>query len=418
MRHRSAFTLIELLVVIAILAVLAVVVVLTLNPAGLLQEARDANRISDMATINNALGLSLADNSSESLGSPNTVYVSVPDPTATTTAGDQCQGLGLLSLPSGFSYHCAASSTYRKTDSTGWIPVNLSANTFGSSMAQLPQDPINATSSRLYYTYETDGSGRYEATTPFESSKYKLGGSNDQISGDGGTLASVYEKGSKLGMEPLDYGDPSLVGYWTFDEGTGSTTYDWSGNNATGSWQGTLGSQWTAGRIGPYAGSFNGSNDYIVISSLTGTPAITSGGGAVTIAGWAYLSDTNFRSMILYGNGFSFLYNGSCGGTLYAPYFGTGGCVGSVIPVGTWAFYALTYNGKGGTGILYEGIGGSISSLSGTYPLGTSSIPANPTVYIGNSYPNYYWFGSIDDVRIYNRALSAAEIQALYAGGK
>src|ERR1035437_8248906 len=103
---------------------------------------------------------------------------------------------------------------------------------------------------------------------------------------------------------------------------------------------------------------------------------------------------------------------------LFSSYFGTGGCVGSVIPVGTWAFYALTYNGKGGTGILYEGIGGSISSLSGTYPLGTSSIPANPTVYIGNSYPNYYWFGSIDDVRIYNRALSAAEIQALYAGGK
>jgi prepilin-type N-terminal cleavage/methylation domain-containing protein len=180
---RSGFTLIELLVVIAILAVLAVVVVLTLNPAGLLQEARDSNRISDMATINSALGLSLADNASESLGSPNTVYVSVPDPTATSSAGDQCQGLGLLSLPSGFSYHCAASSTYRKTDATGWIPVNLSQNTFGSSMAQLPQDPVDVTSSRLYYTYETDGNGKYEATTPFESAKYKLGGTSDAISG-------------------------------------------------------------------------------------------------------------------------------------------------------------------------------------------------------------------------------------------
>ena len=47
---RSAFTLIELLVVIAILAILAVVVVLVLNPAELLKQSRDANRLSDMQT--------------------------------------------------------------------------------------------------------------------------------------------------------------------------------------------------------------------------------------------------------------------------------------------------------------------------------------------------------------------------------
>ena len=62
MEHRSGFTLIELLVVIAILAVLAVVVVLTLNPFALLQESRDANRLSDMATLNSAINISLADN--------------------------------------------------------------------------------------------------------------------------------------------------------------------------------------------------------------------------------------------------------------------------------------------------------------------------------------------------------------------
>jgi prepilin-type N-terminal cleavage/methylation domain-containing protein len=98
-KRRPGFTLIELLVVIAILAVLAVVVILTLNPAGLLQESRDSNRLSDMATLNTSL--SLADNSGESLGSANTVYVSVPDPVATSTAGDQCQGLGLPTLPGG-----------------------------------------------------------------------------------------------------------------------------------------------------------------------------------------------------------------------------------------------------------------------------------------------------------------------------
>src|ERR1019366_983757 len=84
---------------------------------------------------------------------------------------------------------------------------------------------------RHYYTYETDGNGKYEVTATMESAKYQLGGSNDVISGDGGTLASVYEKGSVTGLEPLDYGDPTLVGYWTFDEGSGTTAYDSSGSN-------------------------------------------------------------------------------------------------------------------------------------------------------------------------------------------
>ena len=61
MRHnkhkQKGFTLIELLIVIAIIAILAVVVVLTLNPAELLRQARDSNRISDFATIKSALAL-------------------------------------------------------------------------------------------------------------------------------------------------------------------------------------------------------------------------------------------------------------------------------------------------------------------------------------------------------------------------
>jgi hypothetical protein len=42
-------------------------------------------------------------------------------------------------------------------------------------------------------------------------------------------------------------------------------------------------------------------------------------------------------------------------------------------------------------------------------------------LYIGALYGaagTYNWNGPIDDVRIYDRALSAAEIQALYNGGK
>ena len=90
-QSHTGFTLIELLVVIAIIAILAVIVVLTLNPAQLLEQSRDANRLSDMATLTSALNLYATDQtgaSSFSLGIASDTYPSVYDPQATTTAGD------------------------------------------------------------------------------------------------------------------------------------------------------------------------------------------------------------------------------------------------------------------------------------------------------------------------------------------
>ena len=254
-KSRRGFTLIELLVVIAIIAILSVVVILTLNPAELLRQSRDSNRVADMGTLTTALGIFSEDQSSGSLGSANTVYVSIPDPSATSTLGDQCQGLGLPTLPSTYAYHCAASSTYRNTNGQGWIPVSFSSISVGSPFGSFPVDPINTSSTRNYYTYATNGT-QYEVTAPMESQKYKLGGSGDVIGGDGATLSTVYAKGSNLSLEPLDYGDASLVGYWPLTEGTGTVAYDYSGSNATGTWIGTAtghkwilfgGENWTLG---------------------------------------------------------------------------------------------------------------------------------------------------------------------------
>ena len=46
------------------------------------------------------------------------------------------------------------------------------------------------------------------------------------------------------------------------------------------------------------------------------------------------------------------------------------------------------------------------------------AFPNNPNFYIGAlaAYNNYYFLGDIDDVGVYNRALSAQEIQQLYVG--
>jgi prepilin-type N-terminal cleavage/methylation domain-containing protein len=402
---RDGFTLIELLVVIAIIAILSVVVILTLNPAALLQQSRDSNRISDMSTLNTALGVYLAQGAS-SLGSSSVVYISIPDPTATTTAGDQCQGLGLITLPATYSYHCAATSTYRSVDGTGWIPVNFTSLPAGSPLGQLPIDPINTSSSREYYTYTTNGT-QYETTAAMESAKYKLGGSNDVISNDGGHLATVYEKGNAYGLEPLDYGDTNLAGYWNFNEGTGNIAYDESGNGDNGTWSGSVinGSHYTTGKIGPYAGNFLSANSNVVTTSFQYSLTTASN---FTWAAWIDYVSSGGGQTTLIGN-----RAGSTWIKVTPSAFEFSGVIMSyVFPTNAWSFVVVT---KSGTNFNYY--------LNGTVVASTTSsntITSNP-FYMGGD-PNYapdgYMTGAIDDVRIYTRTLSAAEVTAMYNGGK
>ena len=416
---RKGFTLIELLVVIAIIAILAVVVVLVINPGELLRQSRDSNRISDMASMNSVLGIYSAQGGS-SFGTANTVYVSIPDPAATSTAGDQCQGLGLLTLPATYSYHCVPISTYRAINGTGWIPVNFTTLAAGSPIGALPQDPINTSSSRLYYTYETNGT-QYEVTGVMESQKYGVGGSNDVISNDGGILASVYEKGSITGLEPLDYGDPTLAGWWNFSEGTGTVAYDDSGNNATGSWSGTqTGSSgyYSTGKIGSWSGAFDGSTNYV--NSLGSATSYNFGAGSYTISAWiqtpgnAYqcvigksssADASNFRAFLTPANGLDLFW-----GNDSSLYPGSGALV---FPTSTWVFAVWGYNASAGQ-VFY-----AVNGVESVSPAANHSVSNSQTPHIGDDTAgNYHFSGLIDDVRIYNRALSAAQITAMYNGGK
>src|SRR5690348_13507790 len=127
----KGFTLIELLVVIAIIAILSIVVILTLNPAELLRQSRDSNRISDLSVTKSAISFYLASVTSPALNSPagvaTTSAVCYMDTTlANATTSLNC-GVFFQSMTGG----AVSSTNYSLStavDGTGWIPINFSTS--------------------------------------------------------------------------------------------------------------------------------------------------------------------------------------------------------------------------------------------------------------------------------------------------
>ena len=194
MKNKKGFTLIELLVVIAIVAVLSVVVILTLNPAELLKQARDSNRMADLTSLKTAIALYLVDSTGTvSIGaSADTCYVSLGSSPGTrcTNGSDYWFGAG---------YTTIVATTSRAVNSAGWLPVNFSAITSGSPFSQLPIDPIN--NSTYYYAYAaTTTYHSFKLVTNMESSRYQNGGGGDAESTDGGIQAAAFEVGSMLSL--------------------------------------------------------------------------------------------------------------------------------------------------------------------------------------------------------------------------
>jgi hypothetical protein len=84
------------------------------------------------------------------------------------------------------------------------------------------------------------------------------------------------------------------------------------------------------------------------------------------------------------------------------------------LPTGTWEHVALTLSG--GMGVLY--VQGAQVAQNTTFTLNPSSLGNTMHNWLGRSQfaVDPYLNGQIDNVRIYSRALSAGEVQALYAG--
>jgi hypothetical protein len=204
-----------------------------------------------------------------------------------------------------------------------------------------------------------------------------------------------------------------LVAHWRLDETTGDTTADTSGNGITGTWVGEP--RFTTSSPGniqfPNPGSL--SNQYGSYVNF-GTPSVLpSGTAARTICGWAKcegLTDGSYGMFASYGsasNGEGFWIGGN-GTALSAGSWGDDMPDVSNFWDSNWHFIALTYDGS--TAKLYAD-GQLKESAAKSWDL----VPE--VCYVG-AYLNgfFYWVGAMDDIRIYNRALSASEVLQLANG--
>ena len=208
-----------------------------------------------------------------------------------------------------------------------------------------------------------------------------------------------------------------LIGYWSFDEGSGITANDSSGNGNNG----TLvnGPIWTPGEIAG-ALSFDGVDDYVSFASQAQS--------TISISAWVYAQATpgNVFPRIIDMPGYVLFLaepsnpksNPASLGFLSRRSDGDGewDTPANSMAYNSWNAVVYDSSSTSNNADLYiNGVKQTISKINP--PRGTQTSNEGEGI-IGNHIPlNRGWDGLIDELRIYNRALSAAEIVSLYDQG-
>jgi hypothetical protein len=236
---------------------------------------------------------------------------------------------------------------------------------------------------------------------------YKMGGVNTN------TSASLPQ-----GIGRLDSG---LAGYWAFDDGSGTTPVDSStnGHNATFGDAPT----WTTGQIGG-ALSFDGSNDYVDMGDV----AVLNNATAFTITTWVKDSDfadggrlfhkrNGDNNDIMFGiwSDNQFYVEVGNGQNSYGLFSG----YSSIVSSGVWYHIAMVYDGLGATDadrlkLYINGVERVMTYPSGSIPSSTADLSGFPFTVAKERTAGDFFKGLVDEVRIYNRALSVSEVTDLY----
>jgi prepilin-type N-terminal cleavage/methylation domain-containing protein len=385
---KAGFTLIELLIVIGVLAILATVVVLVLNPTEMFKQARDSQRLSETDALNQAI-LLYQTNGGTNLGDKTKIYISIA--TSSLDCGYNSTGNSLnLPNPTPRTYQCTPSSTYRKIDGFGWVPINFTNLSIQSPLTILPIDPVNTVANGYYYTYAP---GSWELTTAMESAKYQTEkGRIVQVGTEKNITPSALIASTRY-TPPVPFsatgGAITEVGGYRIHAFIQAGTFTPNGN---GNIEVLVVAGGGGGASGIYSEPGGGAGGLIYNASY----AVTAQGYSVTVgAGGAVNTNGEnsvFDSFIAIGGGKGYKYGavadggsgggGECstvglgttgqgnnGGQGYCPQGGysAGGGGGGAGGVGGngWSSGGNSYGGNGGTGLTYSISGSSICYAGG-----------------------------------------------------
>jgi hypothetical protein len=208
-----------------------------------------------------------------------------------------------------------------------------------------------------------------------------------------------------------------LTGWWKFDETSGTVAYDSSGNERDGNL--TNGPSWNTGKIGGSL-SFDG-NDHVLDLPITSFPL----GNSASINFWAYggsnlpKSNSIIKSVNLETSqpllNIHLSWQSTCkvywdiGNVLYRNRLEKLSSPADI--KGRWVMWTFQKDSSNNTMKIFTDA--NLFALGGGKSIQTSSLEDVDYLKVGIGY-----HGLIDDLRIYDRALSAAEVQALYNLGQ
>ncbi len=196
-----------------------------------------------------------------------------------------------------------------------------------------------------------------------------------------------------------------LVAGWGFDEGGGTTTADVTGNGNSGTLANTT---WVPGRFGT-ALSFNGTTSLVSVLDSASLDLTT----GMTLEAWVYPTalGTSWRTVLLKEQPGNLVYSMYANTTSQRPngqvFVGSSEWNvngSSQLPLNAWSHLAATYDGAN-IRLFVNGAQVGAVGQTGAMPASTGALRIG-----GNNIWGEWFQGRIDEVRVYNRALTATEI--------
>ena len=222
----------------------------------------------------------------------------------------------------------------------------------------------------------------------------------------------------KVAKEPLQAPSiPGLVGHWTLDEGAGSTVSDSSRTNGPG----TLvnGPSWSPGKMGT-ALSFDGKNSVLNVQTSAALYDLRKRG--LTVCAWISPRGGKSGHLVDKSNanvGWLLSYKPDSRIQFAGDHFGAEVSRFSAKPLtlNTWHHVAGTWDGDRSSTHAHLYVNGVPADGEGRDGAGALREGSSPMLCIGNRRTMDRGFdGLIDEVRVYNRVLSASEILSLVNG--